>query len=293
MKKKQAAIIGVTVAVLLIVTLVIALLYGNVFAPDEGQESALSSYGSKTGESLQESASPGSSQGESREEPASVSSAAEGAFSQASEGSGALSDPTADEMIATFGKMGEEYILHARQYQQGETQVEDTPSLGWDGDMTLLVKSATVLPYDETAEYEGSDPRGVWSAYASFFQDPCVLRLEMELENIDAHDRAGIQYQFNASMFRLSGYEDLMEENQNNEDYASIKGRYSVSESYFDKSAGTQDYWSFELQLGETMDFVLEFLIDRMYLEQQSPLLAVSLNREVKAGVLLDDIVEE
>ena len=63
-------------------------------------------------------------------------------------------------------------------------------------------------------------------------------------------------------------------------------------ESYFDKNSGTKDYWSFELQPGETMDFVLEFLVDREYFEQQSPFLAVSLSREIKAGILLDDIME-
>lgn len=64
-------------------------------------------------------------------------------------------------------------------------------------------------------------------------------------------------------------------------------------ESYFDKNTGTKDYWSFQLRPGETMDFVLEFLIDRAYLEQQSPFLAVSQNWDIKAGVLLDSIGEE
>lgn len=204
-----------------------------------------------------------------------------------------LSDPDADATLSGFSSIGETYTLHARQYQQGEAQVEDTPSLGWDGDMTLLVKSASLLPYEENGEYGDNDPRGIWPGYADSFQEPGVLRVEMQLKNLDAHNRTGVQYQFNASMFFLSAYDDLVPQNQENMNYVNITQRYTAMESYFDKNSGTKDYWSFELQPGETMDFVLEFLIDREYLEQQSPFLAVSLSREIKAGILLDDIVED
>ena len=191
---------------------------------------------------------------------------------------GELSDPKADALFATFGSVGQEYILHSRQYQQGEARVEDAPSLNWDGDMKLLVQSAQILPFEKAEVYEENDPRGSWSSYVEQFQDPCILRLSMRLENTDAHNRTGVQYRFNASMFFLSAYEDLMTKNRQDSNY---------------KNSGTKDYWAFELRPGESMDFVLEFLVDRSYFEQQSPFLAVSFNWDIKAGVLLDSLLEE
>lgn len=206
---------------------------------------------------------------------------------------GELSDPKADALFATFGSVGQEYILHSRQYQQGEARVEDAPSLNWDGDMKLLVQSAQILPFEKAEVYEENDPRGSWSSYVEQFQDPCILRLSMRLENTDAHNRTGVQYRFNASMFFLSAYEDLMTKNRQDSNYITVTQRLTVMESYFDKNSGTKDYWAFELRPGESMDFVLEFLVDRSYFEQQSPFLAVSFNWDIKAGVLLDSLLEE
>lgn len=203
-----------------------------------------------------------------------------------------LSDPDADATLAALGTIGEAYTLHARQYQQGEAREEETASLGWDGDMTLVVQSATLLPYEEDANGEDA-AHSVWGMYADGFSDPCVLHLELHLENVDAHNRTGVQYQFNASMFYLSAYEDLIPQNRQDPTYTTVTQRFTAMESYFDKNTGTKDYWSFQLRPGETMDFVLEFLIDRAYLEQQSPFLAVSQNWDIKAGVLLDSIGEE
>lgn len=178
-----------------------------------------------------------------------------------------LSDPDADATLAALGTIGEAYTLHARQYQQGEAREEETASLGWDGDMTLVVQSATLLPYEEDAN--GKDAaHSVWGMYADGFSDPCVLHLELHLENVDAHNRTGVQYQFNASMFYLSAYEDLIPQNRQDPTYTTVTQRFTAMESYFDKNTGTKDYWSFQLRPGETMDFVLEFLIDRAYLEQ-------------------------
>ena len=92
--------------------------------------------------------------------------------------------------------------------------------------------------------------------------------MELHLENVDAHNRTGVQYQFNASMFYLSAYEDLIPQNRQDPTYTTVTQRFTAMESYFDKNTGTKDYWSFQLRPGETMDFVLEFLIDRAYLEQ-------------------------
>lgn len=203
-----------------------------------------------------------------------------------------FSDPDADALLSALGSMGESYTLHSRDYEQGEAREEEAPDLGWDGDMTVLVKSAQLLPFDENIQYEEGDPRSGWSSCAGEFRDPCVLRLVIQLENINARNRNGVQYRFTAFMFQLSAYEDLLPQNWLDENYIKIAQRYAVMESYFDKSSDTKDYWGFELRPGESMDFTLEFLVDRSYLEQQSPLLAVSLSRKTEVGVLLDQITE-
>ena len=71
-------------------------------------------------------------------------------------------------------------------------------------------------------------------------------------------------------MFVLSAYEDLLPENQNNpEGYTTVGNYYSAYETYFDPHGPGDDYWSFELQPGETQNFTIEFLIDRVYLSQK------------------------
>lgn len=205
---------------------------------------------------------------------------------------GTLSDPTVDKLLATFGTVGQEYTLHSRNYQQGEVREEDVPSLNWDGDMKLLVKSVKMLPFEATAVYAENDPRNRWAGYAEQFQDPCILHFDLRLDNLNAANRMGVQYQFYASMFFLSAYEDLMPENKRDPNFMNVTQTFTVMESYFDKNSGSKDYWSFTLRPGESMDFVLEFLVDRSYLDQQSPFLAVSLNWDIKAGVLLNSIEE-
>ena len=57
-------------------------------------------------------------------------------------------------------------------------------------------------------------------------------------------------------MFVLSAYEDLLPENQNNpEGYTTVGNYYSAYETYFDPHGPGDDYWSFELQPGETQKF--------------------------------------
>ena len=52
-------------------------------------------------------------------------------------------------------------------------------------------------------------------------------------------------------------------------------------------------YYSFELPEGETMDFTMKYLIDREYLNVDTPFLAIAPGRVPQAGILLDNIQEE
>lgn len=63
-------------------------------------------------------------------------------------------------------------------------------------------------------------------------------------------------------------------------------------ETYFDPHGPGDDYWSFELQPGETQNFTIEFLIDRVYLSQKDPFLAITPGREIFYGVMLRDLAK-
>lgn len=205
--------------------------------------------------------------------------------------SDSLSSPEADALLATFGTVGKDYTLHSRYYRQGEAKIEEAPSLGWDGDLILRVNSAQIQSF--APEGSDIDRAESWNEQlkAYSFSSPCVLKLDMTLKNESAENKNGVRYLFYASMFRLAAYEDLIPENwQNSESYSSVGERFGIYESSFDKHAEGDDYYSFSLEPGETMDFTLQYLIDREYLNQQSPFLAVSPSRQIECGVLLSDL---
>ncbi len=247
---------------------------GNSGAVDSKRPADLSSATrseSGEGQSMAESNTPG--------ETTSLSSALSGESAEA------------DAVMANFGSIGNEYTLHSRYYQQGEAKVEVAPNLGWDGDLLLTVKSAQVQEYSAADDDNGDPARAAWATYAKLFSDPCVLKLDMTLTNKDAENKNGVRYLFNAGMFRLAAYEDLIPDNwKNAETYVSIGEQYSALEAQFDKHSDNDDYWSFTLEPEETLDFTLQFLIDRKYLEQNTPFLAVSFGRQIECGVLLDKI---
>lgn len=197
-----------------------------------------------------------------------------------------------NQLPVGFGHIGEEYRLHSRYYQQGEARLEDAPNLGWDGDLLLTVHSARLLEY--SVQEDGDRVASVWAnSYAAIFSEPKILRLEITLKNENAEHKTGVRYQFNASMFRLAAYEDLIPDNwQDAENYIPVSDRYTAPESQFSLHSDTDDYWSFQLEPGESVDFTLSFLIDAAYLEQDEPFLAISPSRQIQYGVALDRIME-
>ena len=228
-----------------------------------------------------QSAMPSDSQAENE----SQESASEAASSE-------ISSPEADALIKTFAEIGEPYTLHSRYYNQGEAKTEDAPWLGWDGDLELCITDAIVKEYEESDIKYNSDS-SIWARYASDFEDPCILHVELSLKNVDADNKNAVKYKYKANMFVLSAYEDLIPENQNNpEGYTTVGNYYSAYETYFDPHGPGDDYWSFELQPGETQNFTIEFLIDRVYLSQKDPFLAITPGREIFYGVMLRDLAK-
>lgn len=205
--------------------------------------------------------------------------------------SNVLYSEEAESTLANFGVMGQEYTIHSRYYRQGEAKVEVAPNLGWNGDVTVILKSAEILDYDpDTFECDQSE---LWNSEleANGFSDPCVLKLDLTFTNINAQFSGGIRYGFNADMFKLSGYEDLIPENYENvETFNSVGVKYGLQSSSFDKAGDGDDYYRFELPEGQSLDFTLMFCVDRSYFDQQTPFLAISNKREVECGILLDKL---
>lgn len=275
---KKAIICTVAILILLVGASVIYFIMDRSSEAETENSSSMSA--AEPENSNSQSAMPSDSQAENE----SQESASETTLSE-------VNSPEADALIKTFAEIGEPYTLHSRYYNQGEAKTDDAPGLGWDGDLELCVSDAEIKEYSESnIKY---DNKSLWEFYASEFDDPCILHVELSLKNVDAENKNGVKYKFNANMFVLSAYEDLLPENQNNpEGYTTVGNYYSAYETYFDPHGPGDDYWSFELQPGETQNFTIEFLIDRVYLSQKDPFLAITPGREIFYGVMLRDLAK-
>lgn len=202
-------------------------------------------------------------------------------------------DPEADAFIASLGKMGEDYTLHSQEFEQGDLVDETIPSLGWNGDMILRMHSATVKKYAVDPSWEPDAHEDYWETEASMMKEPMILTLDLSLTNKDAKKPYGVQYDFDVCMFRLSGYRDVLPESKATPEAATISMEYAGSETAFSNPGEGKKYYSFELPEGETMDFTMKYLIDREYLNVDTPFLAIAPGRVPQAGILLDNIQEE
>lgn len=276
MNKKVWLIAGIMVAVLALATVVYTMKSSQGGGNDDTVSSASMAVSSMAASSQIDStfSQPGSE----------VSSKDE-------EESNALYSEEAEKTLANFGVMGQEYTIHSRHYRQGEAKEEDAPNLGWNGDVTVLLKSAEILDYDpDTFECDQSE---MWNSELEVngFSDPCVLKLDLTFTNKNAQFPGGVRYEFNADMFKLSGYEDLIPENyENAETFNSVGVKYGLQSSSFDKAGDGDDYYCFELSEGESLDFTLMFCVDRSYFDRQTPFLAISNMCEVECGILLDKL---
>ena len=213
--------------------------------------------------------------------------------SSASSTASSTSLSEAEATIATFGQIGENYLLHSRYFLQGEVKNEETARLGWDGDMILCVKSGKVIEYSQSMD-EADPIKILWNAYAADFTNPCILQLTMSLKNENAENRNGVRYQFGADMFRLGAFEDLKPENyQDSEFYTMIGNRMGAYEAAFDQHRDRDDYYCFELNPGETLDFTMEFLVERDYFTLDRPFLGIGPGRQFQVGILLDQLSRE
>lgn len=276
MNKKVWLIAGTMVAVLALATVV----YTMKSSQSGGNDDTVSS-----------ASTAGSSMAASSQIDSTFSQPGSEVSSKDEEESNAFYSEEAEKTLANFGVMGQEYTIRSRHYRQGEAKVEDAPNLGWNGDVTVLLKSAELLDYDpDTFECDQSE---MWNSELEVngFSDPCVLKLDLTFTNKNAQFSGGVRYEFNADMFKLSGYEDLIPENyENAETFNSVGVKYGLQSSSFDKAGDGDDYYCFELPEGESLDFTLMFCVDHSYFDRQTPFLAISNMREVECGILLDKL---
>lgn len=198
------------------------------------------------------------------------------------------SDADADAKIATFAKMGENYTIHGKIYEQGEEKPEDEISDSlFDGDMEICVNEVNVYDFSQDL----LDSRFDWTIFNdSLNNDPAILKVNFTLTNVDAQNRSGVAYEFYANMFKLGCYDDLIPDNCNNNDYYPFEN-YCASEFVLEPSGDGDAYYHFELNPGESKDFTITYMIDRQYLSVKDPFLAITLNsRQTQFGVLLSGL---
>lgn len=199
----------------------------------------------------------------------------------------------ADETLKTFGKIGDNYILKSRRYLQGEVVEEDTVSLGWDGSLEICVKNAEILDFSEDL-IDDEAKKDQMVNMASYFENSKILRVSFSLKNIDAANKAGVQHQFDLSLFKLGSYIDLIPENYNDpENYIYSGNAYAGVDFIADPHGEGQDYYNFELKPGETKDFTLTYIVDKEYLELKDIFLGISANTRFNYGIMFDGLSEK
>lgn len=205
-----------------------------------------------------------------------------------------LSDSTADEKIATFGKMGEAYTLHGHFYNQGEDISSDEITDGFfEGNMNVTVNEANVLDYSNEYFYSNEGLNESVNDIKSLYNDVKILQVKLTLDNIDAYQMSNVQYEFNATIFKLGIYEDLIPADTSSVDYVKPSAYFYYPEFAFEPHGEDASYYHFELNLGESKDFTFYFIIDGDYVNQKDPFLAISSGRDTNFGVLLTDITYE
>lgn len=219
---------------------------------------------------------------------------AEGVFSEAKSTSESQSVDTASntDFLNDLGVMDEPYTMTAYTPQQGVDGDGLYPYPGWDeGTMIMTIHSAKVTDYDISGYSDESSLENL-SRNASQCDDPCMVVINLTLENIDATHRAGAQYEFYANMFQLAAAEDYLPKNQNAGTYTPVGWRHGEGgfSPVFDQHGEGSNYNHFTLNAGSSMETSLIFVVDREYLNEDTPILAVATARARVLGVVLDKL---
>lgn len=192
-------------------------------------------------------------------------------------------------------KMNDPFLIRSRQYKQGTTRTEDfnMGEFGWQGDMQLTVKGAAL--YDTAAE-AGIPEEDIasWEERAASLKDPVYLSIDMDIENIDAYEQYGVQYDFHFGFFTLQLPVDYAAENWQNPDYFPPLTTRTTDTFYFSLHGGDGAYYHLELPAGESTTAQLVFGIERDAADEygNTLILKAGANATNRFGFCLDQLAD-
>jgi hypothetical protein len=208
--------------------------------------------------------------------------------SNSSEASIKAEDADTEKFLSNFGKIGEPYSMKSHYYKQSDIVNKDIPYLGWNGEIKITIHSATVSAFTDKIN---TDNYKTWKEYLSEMNDPCILTLDITFENINAEQNSGIRYEFNATMFQLGAYQDMLSDNVNKSDYITTGEQYSCPEIDFDKHGDGDNYYKFTIKRNNKINFTLKYLVSHDYFQQKEPFIYFGSRRNIVAGIRLDNII--
>lgn len=189
---------------------------------------------------------------------------------------------------------GSTFVLKSIQPKQGEQIELNAPlRLGYSGEFHITVNHCEIFSTLEEAGVDWADVPFQEESVKKRLDDPCFVLVDLTLENVNAANRAAIQYGFSASMFDLMGQNDFVPPNNTNPDYNSLADESVYGQFYFsDHADGEKDYYSFMLEPGKSLSVQLGFFVERKFVEEQDLYLKLGAIRNNLCGIALQPVTE-
>lgn len=184
---------------------------------------------------------------------------------------------------------GSTFVLKSIQPKQGEAIESNAPlRLGYSGEFHVTVNHCEIFSTLEEAGVDWADVPFQEESVKKRLDDPCFVPVDLTLENVNAANRAAIQYGFSASMFDLMGQNDFVPPNNTNPDYDSLADESVYGQFYFSDHADSEkDYYSFMLEPGKSLSVQLGFFVERKFVEEQDLYLKLGAIRNNLCGIAL------
>ena len=189
---------------------------------------------------------------------------------------------------------GSKFVLKSAVRKQGEKQADDVPlNLGFNGTFNVTVNSAKIFDSPSDAQLDWNQMPITEEKYTTMLENPAFLLVDITLENVDAAQEGTEPYAFSASMFDVKMKEDFLPENNSNGDYFSksdsdVFGQYYFSQSIVSNDPTAQEYYTFILEPGNTIDIQIGFFAERSFCTDQSLVLKLGAISDNLLGILLN-----
>lgn len=198
-----------------------------------------------------------------------------------------------DPIIEPEGSM---FVLKSASREQGETLPDDAPlNLGFNGTFSVTVNHSQIFDSPITAGLDWNQMPVGEEDYTAELNSPAFLFVDITLENVDASQDSSTPYEFSASMFDLKIEKDFLPENNANPDYYSksdsdVLGQFYFSQSIVADDPTAQEYYTFKLEPGNTMNIQLGFFVERTLCTDQKLVLKLGAISDNFLGILLNPI---